>query len=92
VVPDAGCWESRGRNRRGGRYRSRLGAVHCAVELLDDEWDGFADVDPVQAKAARNAMVRELEGSDVPVTAAHFPNLRFGRVLPGERTRRFEFL
>jgi len=66
--------------------------VHCAVELLDDEWDGFADVDPVRAKAARNAMVRELEGRDTPVAAAHFPGLRFGRVLPGERSRRFEFL
>jgi glyoxylase-like metal-dependent hydrolase (beta-lactamase superfamily II) len=66
--------------------------VHCAVELLEDEWDGFADVDPVQAKAARNALARELERSDTPVAAAHFPNLRFGRVLPGERARRFEFL
>jgi glyoxylase-like metal-dependent hydrolase (beta-lactamase superfamily II) len=66
--------------------------VHCAVELLEDEWDGYADVDPVQAKAARNALVRELEGAEVPVAAAHFPNLRFGRILPGERARRFEFL
>lgn len=65
--------------------------VHCAVELLADEWDGFADVDPVQAKTARNRLARELEGSDTPVAAAHFPNLRFGRVLPGERARRFEF-
>jgi glyoxylase-like metal-dependent hydrolase (beta-lactamase superfamily II) len=66
--------------------------VHCAVELLDDEWDGVADVDPVQAKAARNAFVRELEGADVPVAAAHFPGLRFGRVLPGQQARRFTFL
>jgi glyoxylase-like metal-dependent hydrolase (beta-lactamase superfamily II) len=66
--------------------------VHCAVELLDDEWDGFADVDPVRATAARNAMVREIEGTEIPVAAAHFPGLRFGRVLPGERSRRFEFL
>ncbi|MET0920467.1 MAG: MBL fold metallo-hydrolase, partial [Acidimicrobiia bacterium] len=66
--------------------------VHCAVELLDDEWDGFADVDPVQAKAARNALARELEGTDTPIAAAHFPNLQFGRVLAGERSRRFEFV
>lgn len=66
--------------------------VHCPVELLEDEWDGFADVDPVRAKAARNALVRELEGSDVPVAAAHFPNLQFGRVLPGERARRFQYI
>jgi glyoxylase-like metal-dependent hydrolase (beta-lactamase superfamily II) len=66
--------------------------VHCPVELLDDEWDGMFDVDPVQAKAARNALVRELEGGDVSVAAAHFPGLRFGRILPGQQHRRFEFL
>jgi glyoxylase-like metal-dependent hydrolase (beta-lactamase superfamily II) len=65
--------------------------VHCAVELLDDEWDGFADVDPVRAVAARNALVRELAGQDVPVAAAHFPGLRFGRLLYGEQRRKFEF-
>jgi glyoxylase-like metal-dependent hydrolase (beta-lactamase superfamily II) len=66
--------------------------VHCAVELLDDEWDGFADFDPVRAKAARNALVRELEGQDVPVAAAHFPGLEFGRILYGTTPRRFTFL
>ncbi|MET0993839.1 MAG: MBL fold metallo-hydrolase [Mycobacterium sp.] len=66
--------------------------VHCAVELLDDEWDGFADVDPVQAKKARNALVRELEGTDVPVAAAHFPGLQFGRIIFGESPRRFHFM
>jgi glyoxylase-like metal-dependent hydrolase (beta-lactamase superfamily II) len=77
----------------GDRRALLLGdLVHCAVELLDDEWDGLFDVDPVQAKAVRNALVRELEGTDTPVAAAHFPGLRFGRVLPGERRgRRFEF-
>lgn len=78
-----------------GDHRALLlgDVVHCAVELLDDEWDGLFDVDPEQAKNVRNALVRELEGSDTPVAAAHFPGLRFGRVLPGERRgRRFEFL
>lgn len=66
--------------------------VHCPVELLEDEWDGFADVDPVRAKAVRNSLARELEGADVPIAGAHFPGLRFGRVLPGNQARRFEFL
>jgi glyoxylase-like metal-dependent hydrolase (beta-lactamase superfamily II) len=66
--------------------------VHCAVELLVDEWDGFADVDPKRAKAARNALVRELEGEDMPVAAAHFPGLQFGRILYGETPRRFTFI
>ncbi len=65
--------------------------VHCAVELLDDDWGGVADVDPKLAQRTRNALARELEGTDVPVAAAHFPGLQFGRVLRGEGTRRFVF-
>jgi glyoxylase-like metal-dependent hydrolase (beta-lactamase superfamily II) len=66
--------------------------VHCAVQLLDDEWATFGDVDPVRAKRARNALVRELEGEDTPVAAAHFPGLRFGRILYGQTPRRFTFV
>ena len=65
--------------------------VHCAVELLDDEWGGIADVDPAMAQEARNALARELEGTDVPVASAHFPGLKFGRVLPGEGRRQWVF-
>lgn len=65
--------------------------VHCAVELLDDEWGGVADVDPEMAQRARNALARELEGTAVPAAAAHFPGLRFGRVLRGEGRRQWVF-
>jgi glyoxylase-like metal-dependent hydrolase (beta-lactamase superfamily II) len=65
--------------------------VHCAVELLDDEWAGVADVDPAMAQRARNALARELEGTDVPVAAAHFPGLKFGRVLAGQGRRQWVF-
>lgn len=65
--------------------------VHCPVELLDDEWNGIYDVDPELARRTRIALARELEGDDVPVAAAHFPGLRFGRVLPGTGTRRWTF-
>jgi glyoxylase-like metal-dependent hydrolase (beta-lactamase superfamily II) len=76
-----------------GKRAMLLGdVVHCAVELLDDEWDGAFAVDPVMAKAARNQLVLELEDQDVPVAAAHFPGLQFGRILPGEQHRRFSFL
>ena len=61
--------------------------VHCPVELLDDEWAGMADVDPELALRTRLALVRELEGTDVPVAAAHFPGLQFGRLLFGEGQR-----
>lgn len=63
--------------------------VHCPIELVDDEWDGMFDVDPELARRTRIALNRELEGSDVPVSASHFPGLEFGRLLPGTGTRRW---
>jgi glyoxylase-like metal-dependent hydrolase (beta-lactamase superfamily II) len=61
--------------------------VHCPVELLDDEWAGMADVDPEMALRTRRALAAELEGTDVPVAAAHFPGLSFGRLLGGSGRR-----
>lgn len=55
--------------------------VHCPVELIDDEWTGLGDVDPELAKRTRNALAREIEGTDTPVAAAHFPGMVFGRLL-----------
>jgi glyoxylase-like metal-dependent hydrolase (beta-lactamase superfamily II) len=74
-----------------GRARALLlgDVVHCPVELLDDEWAALGDVDPVLARQTRNALVRELEAEVVPVAAAHFPGLRFGRLLPGIGGRRW---
>ena len=63
--------------------------VHCPVELLDEEWAGMGDVDPALALRTRTALIREIEGADVPVAAAHFPGLRFGRLLRGEGRRRW---
>lgn len=63
--------------------------VHCPVELVDDEWDGMSDVDPALAKRTRNAWAAELEGTDTPVAAAHFPGLQFGRLLLGEGKRQW---
>lgn len=61
--------------------------VHCPVELLDDEWSGMSDVDPDLARRTRIALVKELEGTETPVAAAHFPGLRFGRLLFGSGRR-----
>ena len=63
--------------------------VHCPIELVDDEWSGMMDVDPALAKRTRVAFAREIEGKDVPLAASHFPGLEFGRLLPGEGTRRW---
>jgi len=74
-----------------GEQRAMLlgDVVHCPIELLEDEWAGLGDVDPVLAKRTRNALARELEGTDIPAAAAHFPGLQFGRLLAGEGRRRW---
>lgn len=59
-------------------------AVHCPAELLEIEWEGVADVDPDLARKTREALAREFEGTDIPLAAAHFPGLQFGRLLKGE--------
>jgi glyoxylase-like metal-dependent hydrolase (beta-lactamase superfamily II) len=61
--------------------------VHCPVELLDDEWAGLGDVDPELAKRTRNALAREIEGTDTPVAAAHFPGMVFGRLVSANGRR-----
>jgi glyoxylase-like metal-dependent hydrolase (beta-lactamase superfamily II) len=63
--------------------------VHCPVELLDDDWEGLADVDPALARRTRVALAREIEGTNVPLTGGHFPGLAFGRLLTGNGTRRW---
>lgn len=64
-------------------------AISCPVQLEESEWYSMADVDPDLAKATREALWRETEGTDTLVGAAHFPNLEFGRVLRGEGKRYF---
>ena len=66
-------------------------AVHCPVELVEDDWEAVMDVDPAMAARTREALAREVEGTDVPVAAAHFPGLRFGRLLPGTGRRHWVF-
>jgi glyoxylase-like metal-dependent hydrolase (beta-lactamase superfamily II) len=57
--------------------------LHCPAELTSDDWEMMADVDAALARRTREAFARELEGSGVPFAAAHFPGLRFGRLLAG---------
>ena len=64
--------------------------VHCPIQLVDEEWAAMSDVDPVQARRTREALVRELEGADVG--GAHFPGLRLGRLVVSERPRRWSGL
>jgi glyoxylase-like metal-dependent hydrolase (beta-lactamase superfamily II) len=64
-------------------------AVECPLQVSEDEFNAFSDVDPALAKRTREAMWRELEGTEALVGAAHFPDLQFGRILSGEGRRWF---
>jgi glyoxylase-like metal-dependent hydrolase (beta-lactamase superfamily II) len=62
-------------------------AAHSPVELLEDTWPGLGDVDVELARRTRNACARELEGSDTLISAAHFPEMGFGRLIRAEGRR-----
>jgi glyoxylase-like metal-dependent hydrolase (beta-lactamase superfamily II) len=59
-------------------------AITCPVQLDEPTWHSFADVDPALAARTRERLWRELEGEDVVGAGAHFPELRFGRVIVAE--------
>jgi glyoxylase-like metal-dependent hydrolase (beta-lactamase superfamily II) len=65
--------------------------VHCPAELLSDDWEMVGDVDIQLARRSREALARELEGSDIPAAATHFPGLRFGRLLAARGSRQWTF-
>jgi glyoxylase-like metal-dependent hydrolase (beta-lactamase superfamily II) len=72
----------------GGRRAFLLGdAVVCPVQLDEPTWQSIGDVDPVLARRVRERLFRELEDPATLGAGAHFPELRFGRVLVGERRR-----
>jgi hypothetical protein len=65
--------------------------VHCPAELLSDDWEMIGDVDKQLARRSREALARELEGSDIPAAATHFPSLQFGRLLAADGRRQWTF-
>jgi glyoxylase-like metal-dependent hydrolase (beta-lactamase superfamily II) len=73
----------------GGEDRAMLlgDVAHCPAELTEDDWEAAFDVDPAMARRTREALARELEGSGVAVGAAHFPGLKFGRLMTGKGQR-----
>ncbi|MEK6439286.1 MBL fold metallo-hydrolase [Pseudonocardia sp. T1-2H] len=63
--------------------------VHSVVELAERDWEAVFDVDPVAASAVRNALADEVADSADLVVGAHFPGLRFGRVVTASGNRTF---
>jgi glyoxylase-like metal-dependent hydrolase (beta-lactamase superfamily II) len=64
-------------------------AVECPLQLEEPDFHAMSDVDPAMAARTREALWRELEGTDALMTGAHFPGLQFGRVLAGQGRRYF---
>jgi glyoxylase-like metal-dependent hydrolase (beta-lactamase superfamily II) len=64
-------------------------SVTCPVQLTEEDWYGISDMDPALSRRTRDALWAELEGSDTKFTAAHFPDLQFGRLLRGQGKRYF---
>jgi len=62
-------------------------AVTCPVQLDEPTWQSLADVDPALADRTRQRLWRELEDGQTVGAGAHFPELRFGRVLAGRGRR-----
>jgi len=62
-------------------------AITCPLQLDEPTWRSMADVDPELADRTRERLWRELEDGHTTGTGAHFPELRFGRVLPGAARR-----
>jgi glyoxylase-like metal-dependent hydrolase (beta-lactamase superfamily II) len=66
-------------------------AVHCPLELTDPEFSLMTDMDQALADRTRARIRREIDGGDVLVTAPHFPELKFGRMLPGKGKQAWMF-
>ncbi|NED94483.1 MBL fold metallo-hydrolase [Phytoactinopolyspora alkaliphila] len=58
-------------------------AITCPIQLDEPSWHSMGDVDPALADRTRERLWRELEDGQTIGAGAHFPELRFGRVLPG---------
>jgi glyoxylase-like metal-dependent hydrolase (beta-lactamase superfamily II) len=74
----------------GGQRALLLGDVaHSVVQLGERDWEVIWDIDPTAASAVRNAIADELTDTEDLVVGAHFPDMRFGRVVTGDGPRRF---
>jgi glyoxylase-like metal-dependent hydrolase (beta-lactamase superfamily II) len=62
-------------------------AITCPLQLDEPTWHSMGDVDPKLADRTRERLWRELEDERSIGAGAHFPELQFGRVLPGTARR-----
>ena len=62
-------------------------AITCPVQMDEPSWQALGDVDPGLAARVRARLFRELEDPGILAAGAHFPELRFGRVVAGQARR-----
>jgi glyoxylase-like metal-dependent hydrolase (beta-lactamase superfamily II) len=65
--------------------------IHCPVEIGQSELDFVFDVDPKLNRETKARIERELTQPDTVTVGPHFPNLVFGRVLPGSAPLSIDF-
>jgi glyoxylase-like metal-dependent hydrolase (beta-lactamase superfamily II) len=66
--------------------------LHTVGELIEPEWFGMWDVDPVAARIMRNRISEELIETGNVFAAAHFPELAFGRLFTASGMRKFTWV
>ena len=77
----------------GGQRALLLGdVVHAVGELTDPHWHGLYDLDPEGARTLRDAIADEAAEAGDLIAAAHFPGLRFGRLVVTPERRTFAFV
>jgi glyoxylase-like metal-dependent hydrolase (beta-lactamase superfamily II) len=64
-------------------------AITCPIQLGEGDVAAISEVDSNLAKRTRETLIKELEGTEDILVAAHFPELKFGRLLRGEGKRYF---
>jgi glyoxylase-like metal-dependent hydrolase (beta-lactamase superfamily II) len=61
--------------------------VHCPLELMEDDFNLLGDFDQALADQVRVKVAREIENTDTLISASHFPEAQFGRLLIGQGAR-----
>jgi glyoxylase-like metal-dependent hydrolase (beta-lactamase superfamily II) len=77
---------------RGERALLLGDVAHSVAELTDPEWHGLYDLDPEAARAVRDRLVNEAAAAGDAIAAAHFPGLKFGRLVTSKEGRSFSYL
>ncbi|QRY44845.1 MBL fold metallo-hydrolase [Mycolicibacterium boenickei] len=74
---------------RGERALLLGDIAHSVVQFSERDWQVIWDLDPSAASAARNRIADEAADTGDFLVAAHFPGMRFGRVIKTGGQRRF---